>query len=222
MEWLLYAQNSRAQLPPLLWQQWWLPTAWGVVAAWMGVYLAGRWTIQLRAKITLGAMLAIWVWLPGVWGGSYWLGLAFQSPSVGTVFVCGLGLSRTLHRPGLSDYSCSAWNRSQVFISFCGVALGWALLLDTLGIWPGFIYDWGFGPIAPAIAIVIATLPWIAARRVVPSHDVILGVTAIGFFLFLRLPTGNLFDALIDPWLWCYLQFALIRQMRLSVKKTQM
>ena len=220
MEWLLYAQNSRAQLPPLLWQQWWLPTAWGVVAAWMGVCLAGRWSLQLRAKIALGGILAIWVGLPGVWGGSYWLGLAFQSPSVSTVLVCGLGFSRALHRTVFSGYSRSPWNRSQVFISMCGIALGWALLLDTLGVWPGFIYDWGFGSIAPAIAVLIAALPWIAARKLVPSQSVVLGGTAIGFFLFLRLPTGNLFDALIDPWLWCYLQFALIRQMRFSVKRT--
>ncbi|MBC7620957.1 MAG: hypothetical protein H7293_18565 [Candidatus Saccharibacteria bacterium] len=139
-----------------------------------------------------------------------------------TVLLCGLCLSRTLAWSDRDGYVCSAWNRKEVFLSLCGIALGWALLLDTLGIWPGFIYDWGFGSIAPAIAILIAALPWIAARRVVPSQGVILGGTAIGFYLFLRLPTGNLFDALIDPWLWCYLQFALIRQMRLRVKRTHM
>jgi hypothetical protein len=101
-----------------------------------------------------------------------------------------------------------------------GVLVGWALLLDTLGVWPNSLYNWGFGAIAPAITLVIVMLPWIVVSTRRPDRSVAWAALAVLLFVVLRLPTGNLFDALLDPGLWCFLQFALIQRWRYRAKTT--
>jgi len=218
MDWMTSAQSAAAVLPPLCWQQWWLVAGWAVVVAWLGALSLSRWTFRKDGQLAMAAGLAIWVGIPGPWGGSYWLGLAFQAPSLTTVLLCASLLVRMFLWPRHSPHLREPWPPYLISLVLCGVALGWVLLLDTLGVWPGSFYNLGFGEIAPAIAIVIAALPWIADKKLMPSYGVASAVSATLLFSALHLPSGNFFDALIDPWLWCYLQFALIERWRYRFK----
>ena len=87
-------------------------------------------------------------------------------------------------------------------------------MLDTLGVWSESFYNWGVGAAAPAIVVGLAALPWVIAKKVLPPMSGVVIVMVTLFFVALRVPTGNMFDALIDPWLWCFLHFALIQQWR--------
>ena len=213
IDWMLSAQNDVARLPALVWQQWWLSAGWSVVVAWLGAWSVRRWTTRQVPKLAVAVGLTIWVWLPGSWGGAYWLGLAFQAPSVAAV-ICALFSLRMLLWPKPPEHFDNVWSRQLLFLVLCGVALGWILMLDTLGVWHGSFYNLGFGAAASATALGIAVLPWIFATTALPSNSVTTVATATLLFVALRLPTGNLFDALIDPWLWGALQWALIQQWR--------
>jgi hypothetical protein len=214
MDALLHTQTSTALLPSLLWQQGWLAMGWSVVVAGIGGWWVRRWTPlrSIQALVTSG--LALWVLVPGVWGGSHWLGLAFQAPSVTTVLLCGYLCGRVLLRPSEPHPLRKAWTFPLLFWVTGGVVLGWALLLDTLGVFPGSFYQWGFGAAAPAVALTVAALPWIFAKNAFPYQGATVLAIAMVFFLVSRLPTGNLFDAIMDPGLWFYLLFALIQQWR--------
>jgi hypothetical protein len=97
------------------------------------------------------------------------------------------------------------------------VLLGYALLLDTFAVLPISLplYVWGFSPALLIGLVVLALLPWVvrgglaaggvAANWIVPS--------ALLLFAATRLPTGNLWDALMDPWLWLLLHGLLIRRL---------
>lgn len=220
MDLLLPSQSGVARLPVLLWQQWWLAIGWSVVMAWLGVWLTHRAHRGIKVQVGVSIALAAWVCLPGAWGGAYWLGLAFQAPSLATVFLCALLLARQVRGPRPAQPWSSVWPSPVLFLAWLGVLVGWALLLDTLGLWPDSLYNWGFSAIAPAIALVIVMLPWIVVRARQPDRSVAWTALAVLLFVVLRLPTGNLFDALLDPGLWCFLQFALIQQWRHRAKTT--
>ncbi|OGB43988.1 MAG: hypothetical protein A2461_06615 [Burkholderiales bacterium RIFOXYC2_FULL_59_8] len=73
--------------------------------------------------------------------------------------------------------------------------------------WPVSVYAWGFGSGALALACALALLLWVldgaglAGQRLTLSFAAVLLV-----FTLTRLPSGNLWDALLDPWLWLILQ----------------
>ena len=97
-----------------------------------------------------------------------------------------------------------------VVLVLAALVVGWLLLLDTLAQLPVALYALGFD--APALAVVaMATLlPLLqagAARRV----STWLGPLAVLVFVLLRLPTGNVWDAVLDPWLWLGLHGYLLR-----------
>jgi hypothetical protein len=90
------------------------------------------------------------------------------------------------------------------------VALGYLLMLDTFAVLPLQIYAWGFSPLLLLVLLALSLLPWCTApvSRVAP---VWLAPVALLLFAATRLPTGNLWDALMDPWLWLILQGLLVR-----------
>lgn len=220
MDWMLSAPTGVARLPALGWQQIWLVAAWAAVIAWLGSRAVGRWTTRQDVKLAVSASLALWVVLPGSWGLAHWLGLAFQAPSVTTVLLCALPFFARLFSWGTpSATEFQPWPPQLLFLGICGVILGWALLLDTLGVFTGSLYNWGFGAYAPVVALTVAALPWVFTTKTSPHPVVVLLLTATLLFVVVRLPTGNLFDALLDPWLWGFLQFALIQQWRYRSRK---
>jgi hypothetical protein len=85
-----------------------------------------------------------------------------------------------------------------------GIAAGWLLLLDTFALLPGVqLYAWGFSPAAPAVLLLVAVLPWVMSG----SRGLVwlVAVALAAVFMGLHLPSGNAWDALIDPWLWAAL-----------------
>jgi hypothetical protein len=121
-------------------------------------------------------LVAAWAWVPGEWGLAYWLGLAFQIPSV---LSCVLALGVLVRafalraRPvpeapgavghGVSDgrqNGLGSW--AAVYVG-AGVLLGWILLLDTFALLPVPVYAWGFESGAFLLVCVLALLPWVVA-----------------------------------------------------------
>jgi hypothetical protein len=142
----------------------------------------------------------------------YWLGLAFQTPSVLAVLWAGQHL--------YSQWPIAAWTlksrqtqRSGVNVVFAvlGVVLGWLLLLDTLALIPIQVYALGFSPWSAGVAVVVGLMPWIFQGMPGLRSAGGLVVLAVLVFALLRLPTGNVWDALLDPWLWLVLHFYLVR-----------
>jgi hypothetical protein len=75
------------------------------------------------------------------------------------------------------------------------------------------LYAWGFSPAAPAVLLLVAVLPWVMSgtRGVVW----LFAVAVLAVFMVLHLPSGNVWDAVMDPWLWAALHvwaWRLVRQ----------
>lgn len=107
------------------------------------------------------------------------------------------------------------------WLAAAGIVLGWVLLLDTLALLPVSVYAWGFSSAAFAFVAAFVTMAWVvgakAPARSLAGPAVVLCVLAL--FVLTRLPTGNVWDALLDPWLWLALQayglFSVVRRLKL-------
>jgi hypothetical protein len=183
---------------------------WGVVMAALLNSLLSQSVGVVRHLIVL--IVAVIACIPGTWGPVYWLGLAFQTPSVLAVLWAGQHL--------YSRWPIAAWTlkarqsqRSAVNMAFTllGVVLGWLLLLDTLALVPMQLYAWGFSPWSAGVALLLGLLPWIFLGISGLRSAGGLVVLSVVVFTLLRLPTGNVWDALLDPWLWVVLHVYLLR-----------
>lgn len=203
-----------------------LHLAWSVVLAYGGIWVVGwffgrygnrlgsqkpqRHAWQTRAAIVLG----VCAWLPGPWSPAYWLGLAFQMPSMVTVLLCGVLLYRTFTRQVLTEAVVRSSRNSLRALTLMGVVLGWALLLDTFALLPMQLYAWGFSPAAVAVVLLVSLLPWALSVRGPLDALAWIAPVAVLLFVVLRLPTGNVWDAVLDPWLWLVLQVGVVRRLR--------
>lgn len=168
-------------------------------------WLAYDWSRRLRLALLVTVL--VWVALPGTASVSYWLGLAFKAPSLSSGLLGLFWLVKAL-RPSPPDVTelggQAPWATA---LGWLAVLLGWLLLLDLLALLPVALYGWGFG--TPALAAVCLLLlagwmrwgaqpaawPWLALAAVV-----------LLLFVLTRWPSGNLWDALLDPLLWLGLQ----------------
>ena len=184
---------------------------WAIVLGAVTLQLASR--LPTRGRWTLASLMWLWTLLPGAASPVFWLGLAFQSPSLMSVLLCIAWLWPPPGPvPGVVNLSATADSRSQKVLLLLAVVLGWVLLLDTLAWFPVSIYAWGFGSAAVALALLAAALLWLLlGSRATVSLLVVLAV-----FVLTRAPSGNLWDALLDPLLWLALQigwlFNLVRR----------
>jgi hypothetical protein len=204
--------------------------SWGLVLAALGAMVLGPRLGRRPVLWSLPVLLAVWPWLPGTVSASYWLGLAFQAPSVSAVLLSALVLHARWSHP-LARGEGGRWVGAPMawMLASLGVLLGWALLLDTLALLPVQLYAWGFSPAAVALAVLLALAPWVLVRAVpvapaasaVPDSGVLAGLVpvAVAVFVILRLPSGNLWDAVLDPWLWVVLQFLVLRKLVICYKK---
>jgi hypothetical protein len=170
----------------------WLGWGWGMVLA-CGVAFFGRaWPVRRRAMAA--ALVAVWCWVPGPYVPTYWLGLVFQAPSISTVLLCGV-LLRTRFSSGEVARLPQAFAMP---LAVLGVVLGWLLLLDTLAWLPLELYAFGFSPAATGLAMAVLVLL---------AHRPLAWLFPLGVLLFaaVRLPSGNVWDALLDPGLWLVL-----------------
>lgn len=170
-------------------------------------------TITPRRIISLLIILACL--LPNAWSPSWWLGLAFQTPSLTLQGLCGLYLYRQLRvrrssALPLTESSTSPTDaRWPLSLLLVAIIAGWVFALDTFAFFDVALYAIGFTPYAVLAALFFACLlQLISARSGHAGHTghyrelaaIVLIATAV--HLVMRLPTGNLWDALLDPWLW--------------------
>ena len=226
-DWSLSTFSTFGNAPPLLPDpavvKIWLSVGWGVVLAAAGWTLASvgfkvaPLSLARYAKgcsALFAALLALWCWLPGANGASFWLGLAFQSPSLTSVVCCcailwaNVGALREIGHETGSLSGHQSWRIAGVL---GGAALGWILLLDTLGFWPVSVYRWGFHPAAGPLALLAVGLLWAVTGARFTWAQCWMVLAAAAMFILLRLPTGNLWDALLDPLLWVALNALSVR-----------
>lgn len=188
-----------------------LHLVWAIVLGSGVMLMAGK--LARPYQLGLSFMVMAWALVPGSASPAYWLGLAFQTPSLTSAVIClvwFLSCARREAGPGVSMALPLA--RRLIMLGAIGVVLGWVLLLDTLAWLPVSVYAWGFGSAALGAVAVFATLLWVvsgtagANRRAPGLVGLVLVLGVLTLFVLTRLPTGNVWDALIDPWLWAALQ----------------
>ena len=191
-------------LPPSALLPWGVALSWGVCIAallWMAARAWGQPSLRwLAGAVWLSACgAALWpdvIDWPAQWA------LAFQTPSAVTL----IGLCVWAWR------SAQSHTRAQTPIPAVWVwatwGLGWALWFDTFNRWPeGWdvsLYNWGFGATAlwvGAGGLLLSTLrAWRRTATLASVHGVV--AAALLLFALTRWPTGNVWDAVLDPWLW--------------------
>jgi hypothetical protein len=190
---------------------WVLHLIWGLVLAGCGVALLGRW---IRSRLQLQALalvLALWAGVPGPWGAVHWLGMAFQAPSWVSVQLCAFVLWQRWRGVDTAHVAL-AKRPSNALLLLLGVVTGWLLLLDTFAVFPFAIYASGGTPWVVAGVAAAACLPWVLRGEFsLADPRPFMGVVAVLLFLATSLPTGNVWDAVLDPGLWLVLQWVGIR-----------
>ena len=164
-----------------------------------------------RVRQTALVLVLLWVALPGSASLAYWLAQAFQMPSLSSA---ALGLAylwrvwRGPPRAGVRDGARAATACQLIrSLRWLAVLLGWLLLLDLLALLPVALYGWGFGTPALAAVCVLFLAGWLRWGAE-PAARPWLALAAVVLLLFVltRWPSGNLWDALLDPLLWLGLQ----------------
>jgi len=211
--------TSAPALPQALAMQWAMTVGWALVLPLVGVLLGRR--LPLAARRLLASGLALWTLLPGTWSPDYWLGLAFHAPSLSAMLLCLVYLQRNLFpsKPGsvaaqvaLAGTASQSVPAATVLLG-AAVLLGYVLLLDAFAVLPLQIYAWGFSPALLLGLLALSLLPWVLSGARADAKHPALWVVPAALLLFAatRLPTGNVWDAVLDPWLWLVLQLAWLR-----------
>ena len=100
------------------------------------------------------------------------------------------------------------------------VGLGTVLFTGVLTYAMTRRYGWGAALAFPllAVLVVIAATLWAWTRSWSGARSAALVLLVLALFVATRLPSGNVFDAVIDPWLWFALQIAAVRNWRAGRK----
>lgn len=168
--------------------------AWGIVVA----ALALAWLPGVTRRTLIAVPLAsiVMMALPGEASPAYWLTLAFQYPS-GLLAGCALV---TL---------CSRWQGRTVRVLLpAAFALpiavaGMLLYLDTFGVLALGLYHGGFSAhAAPLLGCAGVVLCAAAIMRGQAAGPALALMTGLLLYALARLPSGNLWDALLDPLVW--------------------
>ncbi len=200
--------STQTPLLPLPWaERLYLALAWGLVLAWGASWLLEerRLVSGAKLKLWLPLLLVLWCLWPGPASPAYWLGLAFRAPSLLLMLLCAWVLLARYKPTWMIPAPLEAL-RHRAWVL---VLLGWALLLDTLALWPVSLYSLGFAPLTLGVLVLLGLLPWL--RRDAGRLSVLL-MAALVLHVLLRLPSGNVWDALLDPWLWILLQADWLRR----------
>ncbi|GGX96977.1 hypothetical protein GJV26_09110 [Massilia dura] len=152
-----------------------------------------------RRQGAAAAAVIVLASLPGEWSPAWWLTLAFQYPS-GLLAGCAL----------MSLLAARRQEPAPRFMLPLAVALplvliGVVLYLDTFGVVALGLYYGGFGavgaPLLGCCAIAACAFAIFRGHAVQPALALMTGLL---LHALLRLPTGNLWDALLDPLLWSW------------------
>ena len=207
----LFSSLSSTQTPllpaPLVFRVY-LDLAWGLVLAALVLPALARWAPRHeRLKFWLPPVLLIWCLLPGAASPAYWLGLALRAPSGLLAGLCAWVLLRH-YRPQTWGPVPSEALRNWTWPL---VALGWVLLLDTFALAPFSVYAWGYAPWLLGALTFAGLLPALLKG---PCAMPALWIVVLLLHCLLRLPTGNVWDAVLDPALWVWLQVDALRRLR--------
>jgi hypothetical protein len=180
--------------------------SWALVLAALVMLMGQRWPRSLRRGLAVVAL--VWTLVPGQVSPAFWLGLAFQMPSLMSTLIATVVLV-LLWQDKAAQLTVLAQDRFLQRAAQGGVVLGWLLLLDTFAVLPLSLYSIGFSPLALGVCSLLAVLPWMFWGNKLGARNVSLLLSLVlTVHVLLRLPTGNVWDALIDPWLWVWLQLA--------------
>lgn len=196
---------------------------WALVLGAVSAHLLRRRRFGLRVSITF--LVMAFCMLPNQWSLSWWLGLAFQTPSLVLQALCGLYLYRQWrsHDDAVPSQltETTAWPMSLLMIA---IGIGWLLALDTFALLTIQLYSIGFMPYAVLAALFFACLLQLISSRSdhSPPHQhyrMLAAIVLISILvhLFTRLPSGNVWDALIDPWLWILAHWFALSRLKKSV-----
>lgn len=194
-------------LPDLALQAVYGRLAWAVVLAAVLIALWPRARSHSRALVPVllcGTVLLML--LPGAASPAWWLGLALQYPSGLLAFLCLVFLhARWLGRPAGAVLPLP--------LAATLALAGAVLYLDAIGWLALGVYYAGFGPLAaPVLAVLgVAGCALLLMRGQGGPANVAL-LCALLLFCLLRLPTGNLWDAVLDPLLWAWALTSLVRR----------
>jgi hypothetical protein len=145
-------------------------------------------------------MTALAALVPGAQGPVYWLALAYQMPSLASI---------ALALWWLRGEATGQRTRLPIALWASAAALGLLLLLDTLALLPWVVYSKGFFTETLTVWLVLSAL--MCTRPNLRGYGWV--ALAVGFtFALTRLPTGNLWDALSDPWLFLLALTILLRR----------
>lgn len=147
-----------------------------------------------------GLMAASVAWL-ALWPHGGWSGyaaLALQSPSLLSLTWAIAYLLQATRWPQVA----SDTSRVPVAVWYLLFALGWLLTIDTLNLWPRSwdisLFSWGFSAGSLWLcAALVGMLAWLR-QGVWVWHCVVV----LALYAGLRWPTGNLWDAWLDPAVW--------------------
>lgn len=220
--WLDLLTHAAPALPAAWLMQLGLALGWALVLATLGAGLARKQPLHVRRSVA--AVLGLWALLPGPLTPDFWLGLAFHAPSLTAMLLCGwylhgwVGMPAATAKPAARSAALATTATQTAgagVLLLIAVLTGYALLLDTFAVLPLQIYRWGFSTWLLLVLLALGLLPWLLrgkpggatfpARWLVPASLLLFAVT--------RLPTGNLWDALLDPLLWLWLQWLLVRNL---------
>ena len=211
--WLaLLISTATPVLPSALVLRWAQPLFWAVVLAFAASMVLVR--CRSRLRFTLVALAGLWSLVLGPWSPSWWLALAFQLPSWTTVLASAWGLTQAWKSlsfkatTNVSQAPPSHTDRagSGSAMVWLGLALGLLLMLDMFILLPFNLYRWGFSGAALALLALGTAVAWLLADKgsAARQHALLIGL-ALALHVVTRLPSGNAFDAVIDPWLWLVL-----------------
>lgn len=194
-------------LPELSLQFVYARLAWALVLA---AILVGLWPASWRMpRRAVGASLAgclLLMLLPGAASPAWHLGLAFQYPSA---LLTGLCLVKLHARWRSASGPIPA--ALPVPLAAALAVTGVLLYLDAFGLIAGGYYYAGFGGRAAVGAVLLAAVCALAVTRGRSKPQTVAILGALALFSFARLPSGNLWDALLDPLLWGWALVALLR-----------
>jgi hypothetical protein len=172
--------------------------SWGIVLASLAWIRTRKWSIACAILAWVGLPLAFSV---PEYSPAYWLGLAFQAPSLVSVGLCA--------------YFASPYRlplRRPLALAVLASVAGWALLLDSFAVLPIQLYALGFeAGVAGAIFLAVLLL----------SLEPVTAIIALALVIFVlfRLPTGNAWDAVSDPLLWLFAQWQIVKYMKKRLQR---
>ncbi|MEY4370119.1 MAG: hypothetical protein RL564_2069, partial [Pseudomonadota bacterium] len=135
---------------------------WALVLGAISVWLLQTFSIKLRRAVAVAVILLCLI--PNAWSPSWWLGLAFQTPSLILQGLCGLYLYRGLQAHSASSTALDDSAASQIKLRWpLGLLLpaiiaGWILALDTFALFGISFYPIGFTPYTVLAALFFACL----------------------------------------------------------------